>query len=396
MFVKDFFEFYRQNRNPLLKTLAINENLKIHQIKELCGQLYENPELARIFGRSLTEDSYEYMQFLANGIKKHPQLKEKIAFQSNLPKNFITKKDEAFYEKLNNTLFEEVKKVSNNNPKLNALTGLIGKDEAINWASVLPEHFDSKKANLIIDSLYDILSSRQRLDSIQYKHWSEWAIRATTISDIVSQEIKSGVPFSKIVDETSEAYASVFTSSHSERGMKRYGGVLITPYGPEGAYREYNKRFDVLAQTHRKSPYKDLELTQIGPYVRDNRPTMAMIHPEGKDNIKNAISHAAEHYDSIVPLIEKKDFGRKLNLSELKFASDEIAKIHYIMTNSTPFVRGSAGIAGILTRSLNKALGLPNTATRKNVALDLEAFCRNYDDYVKNWVSFFELPTTNY
>ncbi len=394
--VRDFFEFYKQNNNPLVKTLAINENLKIHQIKELCGQLHENPELAHIFGRSLTEDSYEYMQFLANGIKKYPQLKEKIAFQTNLPMDFIAKKDETFCEKLNNALFEEVRKAGGDNPKLKALAGLIDNNEGINWASFLPEHFDSKKANLIIDSLYDILSSRQRLDSVKYKNWGEWAIRATTISDIVSRDIKAGVSFSKIVDETAEAYASVFTSSNSERGLKRYGGVLVTPYGPKGAYREYNTRFDVLAQTHRESPYKDLELTQIGPYVRDNRPTMAMIHPEGKDNIRNAISHAAEHYDRIMPIIEKKEFGRKLTFSELHFAADEIARIHYIMTNSTPFFRGSAGIAGILTRSLNKAIGLPNTATRKNVALDLEAFCRSYDDYVENWASFFELSATNY
>ena len=119
---------------------------------------------------------------------------------------------------------------------------------------------------------------------------------------------------------------------------------------------------------------------------------MVMLHPIGSENIKNAMSHAEELFEKIKPIIDKKAKGGKLSYDELTFASDKIAQIHYIMTNSTPFVRGSAGIAGILTRSLNNAIGITLPATKKNVALDLEAFCRTSDDYRQNWLDFFELP----
>ena len=90
--------------------------------------------------------------------------------------------------------------------------------------------------------------------------------------------------------------------------------------------------------------------------------------------------------------VQKVVGGEKLTIDELKNAEDNIAQIHFIITNSLPFERGTAGIANILTRSLYEALGVKPPATKRKIALDLEAFCQPLDKYKQNWSLFFELP----
>ena len=89
--------------------------------------------------------------------------------------------------------------------------------------------------------------------------------------------------------------------------------------------------------------------------------------------------------------VQKRVNGEKLNIEELKTAEDNIAQIHFLVTNALPFERGTAGIANILTRSMYKALGIDLPAVKHNVALDLEAFCQPLEEYKKNWNNFFEL-----
>ena len=90
--------------------------------------------------------------------------------------------------------------------------------------------------------------------------------------------------------------------------------------------------------------------------------------------------------------VKKRVSGQKLSIEELMDAEENIAQIHFIITNSLPFERGTAGVANIMTRSLYNALGIDLPAVKRNVALDLEAFYLTLDKYKENWNMFFELP----
>ena len=115
-----------------------------------------------------------------------------------------------------------------------------------------------------------------------------------------------------------------------------------------------------------------------------------MVHPKASQSYDAGMRHINDRYQELTPFIEKVNSGQPLSKAELKQAKAKIAEIHYLLANIMPYRRGSAGIADAMTRALCKSLGIDLPPLKKGVALDLEAFHLNLDEYIDKWDSFFD------
>ena len=71
---------------------------------------------------------------------------------------------------------------------------------------------------------------------------------------------------------------------------------------------------------------------------------------------------------------------------------DVVAEIRWVLAHATPWLRGSDAISNAFMRALFKAVGIKAYPPAKGISYDLEAYCRNLDDYKANFNSFFEKP----
>ena len=158
---------------------------------------------------------------------------------------------------------------------------------------------------------------------------------------------------------------------------------IITTYGRKktNKYHKYADRFDYVEQHPLKNPYKDISLTRprhhrdIGNYLE---------HADAK-NINSAFSHIHNIYDKLrVNYILKE--AKKEDLEDI---NSSIAEIRWILAHTTPWERGSDAISNVFMRSIYKAIGIKTSPLKRNVSLDLEAYCTNLEEYKKNFASYF-------
>ena len=84
----------------------------------------------------------------------------------------------------------------------------------------------------------------------------------------------------------------------------------------------------------------------------------------------------------------KKDV-KKEDLPEI---IDVVAEIRWVLAHATPWLRGSDAISNVFMRAMFKAVGVKAYPPAKGISYDLEAYCRNLEDYKANFNTFFEKP----
>ena len=347
--------------------------------------LDNNKVLAKILNSDTENYSVEYVKYLENYIRKYPDLIPIIKRNEKLPAKYMKIHLSSNDYEIEKIGLQKIKELTGNNPKIGIIReNLLGR-KYINWLKLIPENCTKEKANEIVQTIYESVNTIQRLDSINFKENGNWALKNKTIIDCTTRDIIAGEGFIKVLKDIGKGYGGISKNNKLKRGYPRISPMMSTPCDDLN-YREYQKCFNKYANIKRKSPFPDIELTQI--YSLDDY--LVMFHPQ-KDNIDKVLEHAKENYTSVMKYVQKRVNGEKLNIEELKTAEDNIAQIHFLVTNALPFERGTAGIANILTRSMYKALGIDLPAVKHNVALDLEAFCQPLEEYKKNWNNFFEL-----
>lgn len=80
--------------------------------------------------------------------------------------------------------------------------------------------------------------------------------------------------------------------------------------------------------------------------------------------------------------------------SNLIQTTEKIGKLHWLLSQTSPFARGSAGISDTLTKSIFEAKNIQVAPWKKGIAPDLEAFVNNIDEYSKNYINLFEKKPT--
>lgn len=101
-----------------------------------------------------------------------------------------------------------------------------------------------------------------------------------------------------------------------------------------------------------------------------------LTHPSGCDNLL----YAQEVYTKLI---------KTKNPSE-KQINDSIAKIHWLLAQNTPWLRGSDSIANGIAKSIYRAYNMKLTPVKKGVSIDFEAFSRDMEDFVQKYTSFYQ------
>lgn len=111
---------------------------------------------------------------------------------------------------------------------------------------------------------------------------------------------------------------------------------------------------------------------------------LILCNTPSSDSIKPVLKHIETLYSDVTKIKKVK------TQSELDFCNEKIAEIQWYFAQVTPFLRGSAGIADVFSKSVYEGLGVQVSSWKKGVAPDLEAYVRTLDDYVSNYTTFFE------
>lgn len=200
-----------------------------------------------------------------------------------------------------------------------------------------------------------------------------------------------------------------------EKGYKtHYERGSVTRFGTNDCYgiNYYNRFMQHTKANELANPYKGIiELTridealerEISPQKYDpNNPEHsyrmmpdgkyhyyetgpAMCHPQGK-----YASNALDLVKNIQDNLMQKYHGKDLTEADMDDINENIGEIHWILSHSMPWGRGSAGISDAYVKSLYKSLGIQLSQPKEGISFDLEAFCTELDDYKKNYKNLYE------
>lgn len=157
------------------------------------------------------------------------------------------------------------------------------------------------------------------------------------------------------------------------------GKEILTSYNNE-RYGGYKERFEAIVKT----PLKRLN-NEIGMSIPNNK---GDIEHGPSANINNSLDYIFKLYKNKYSKFLKKDI-KKEDLPEI---IDVVAEIRWVLAHATPWLRGSDAISNVFMRAMLKAVGVKAYPPADSISYDLEAYCRDLDDYKANFNSFFEKP----
>jgi len=291
---------------------------------------------------------------------------------------------------------------------MNTLKQTLGSEyfDKIRWEDIIPDGADDVEIKSILKELnsQSKFFSRITVNESSYGKNIQWASEINKISEIASCYISSNdmldSDFHSVIDMIAEKYQDIEVTKSLAGGVKPEHdrrlilglmrttemGSAHTAYSPSGngyGANGYSERF----KNNRTSPYPDVQLTQCKPSTTPGYGKM--LHPSAS-TIEPGLKHIEEKYEELRPLVEKVKNGGILTDSERKLVDEDIAEMYFLMANIMPWNRGSNGISDIFMRSMYKSLNIDQPALKKNLSLDLEAFCMDMDEYKEKWNTFFE------
>lgn len=228
-----------------------------------------------------------------------------------------------------------------------------------------------------------------------------WADSVKKTANQAVQEIKKGSLADKILSNIAKG---VKTANEFCRDLRKrqHTGILRTKrkgYGSPGEweyidlvtpitkpYCVYEKKFRIAADNPFKSPFYDMQVAEIekGDWLDYD---LRIVHPDSK-LVNNALDRVGGKYFNL-----KRDYITKPeNVTEenLPKINSDIAEIRWIMAHSMPWERGSDAISNVFTRALYKSMGIKSYPIKKDISLDLEAFCTPLNEYKQKFASYFE------
>ena len=104
--------------------------------------------------------------------------------------------------------------------------------------------------------------------------------------------------------------------------------------------------------------------------------------------INNSLDYIFKLYKDKYSKFLKKDVKEE----DLPEIVDVVAEIRWVLAHATPWLRGSDAISNVFMRAMFKAVGVKAYPPADGISYDLEAYCRDLDDYKTNFNSFFEKP----
>lgn len=82
----------------------------------------------------------------------------------------------------------------------------------------------------------------------------------------------------------------------------------------------------------------------------------------------------------------------KPNKENTKVINRQIATLHWLLSHSMPYMRGSDVISNTFIKALYSALGFQTAVPKDGISFHPEAFCTELDEYVEKYPSLYENP----
>ena len=161
------------------------------------------------------------------------------------------------------------------------------------------------------------------------------------------------------------------------------GFDLCTNYSDIKRYKIYQNRLDKTINKPLKNPYEEIELTVPKIDAEEHY----LRHADSK-YVNKAINLICKKYSEF----KTKFNSKNVNSSQMEEINNSIAEIRWILAHSTPWERGSDAISNIFIRAMYKSLGIKSYPLKKDISLDLEAYCTELNEYKQKFPTYFEKP----
>lgn len=154
-------------------------------------------------------------------------------------------------------------------------------------------------------------------------------------------------------------------------------------------FKDFKKHDFLVYQAQNNIDNNKLVLTQLAYKLLGNnqvdKSKIFLIHPPLKSK-KILLNCASENFETL-----KQYKNKNLSEDDINIIYRKIGKIHWCLAQGMPFLRGSAAIAEVITKSLFESLRIQIKPWKNSFSPDLEAFIRSSDDYSNNYRSFFKI-----
>lgn len=229
-----------------------------------------------------------------------------------------------------------------------------------------------------------------------------WARGAVKIIKKAKQQIKIKSDFRKIMDFIAKSYGKI---CHSVKyGEIRQGNGTTVIAGRYVLYKSRllklvaqndTTRFNLPAKIHiSKARLKSMQ----NKVVKLNS---VIYYPSGRNSDENELLMIVSPDTTVIkPVFKEIDNiykgivanRKELSPENIEYITQSIAKIHWLLSQVRPYVRGSAGIADIFAKSLFEAKGIQTSSYKTGVNPNMEAFVSPLKEYVQKYKDFFSVP----
>ncbi len=244
-----------------------------------------------------------------------------------------------------------------------------------------------KKSNVSTPSFEHIKPEYMYINSKGYSKLESWAKSSVDIINTAKEYMQNNTKFDDLIKYISNEYRYLYVFS-ALFGMPR---ILITSNEMNEKYEPYNKMgLDFLEKNSTTNKYRmsaklksqdiNVNLNTITSIIDNDGNKVAKVISPPDYVIGPTMKEVGEIYNSIQ---KEKDFDKIV---------DSTAQIHWLMSQARPYVRGSAGIADILCKTIFEAKGIQVSEYKEGINPNIEAFFLHIDDFCKKYPSFFSEP----
>ena len=206
-------------------------------------------------------------------------------------------------------------------------------------------------------------------------------IRQKTTAENVLKFIVAGIRNANFLtlDLNKRNQTGILRTQRKDWRDSDYDRYISTAY-ESGRYSGYRERLDNVL----KNPLKQIN------------PNLALSKPDKYQDIVHSdpelINFSLEYIFNLFKDKYSKFLKKDVKTKDLNQIIDVVAEIRWVLAHATPWLRGSDAISNSFMRAMLKAVGVKAYPPAKGISYDLEAYCRNLDDYKVNFNSFFEKP----
>jgi len=288
-------------------------------------------------------------------------------------------------------------------------------------------HQYQNKHNQYSPKFKQILPKHLYINSTGYGQDEKWALGTIGIIDSAKNDINSGTPFNTLIRRVAKQYNKILTKvgCFTAFGRRRTDGDIgSTPI--QGRYEIYKQKFIEMVEKDpqntaltvypeviygkkeklvKKLYTEKCFLEDTGVNISLNK-TMLTVRDSSSETNLDKLYHdsskvtcrisspspktTAVVYKEVASIVDRVQNNKEeLTPENINKITKDVARVHWLMSQTRPYYRGSAGIADIMAKSLFESKGIQVSCYKKDVNPNLEAFVRPYPEYVNEYKNFF-------